>query len=103
MTRYHAQLVQMKRTLWRSYLGAGKKRYQFQKWLRKHPSHKRTTPLFYKFQRRQYKMWKEKAFSKWSLLEKVHLGIRVIDETIHLNFRMERLLYEKRLGGRFRE
>ena len=49
---------------------------------------------------KQYKVWKEKALKSWERLEKTHLGVSILDETININFRQERIIYEKNLGGR---
>jgi len=37
---------------------------------------------------------------RWKRLEKMHRGVAVLDETINLNFRQERMIWEKKLGGR---
>lgn len=103
MTMFRAVVERVKRVCWREYIDAGRKRYQFQRYLKRHRHIRRSHRQFYKFQRQQYEKWKDAALEKWKILEKMHLGVRVLDETIHLNFRMERLLYERHLGGRFRD
>lgn len=103
MTAYRSSLERVKRAQWKTYLRAGEKRYKFQKYLTKHRLYRTTRPKLYKYRKTQYKKWKDEALQEWKVLEKLHLGVRILDATIHLNFRMERLLYEKKLGGRFRD
>jgi hypothetical protein len=57
------------------------------------------TKAFYEYRKSQYATWKRKALKSWQRLEKLHLGMRVLDEAIDINFRQERMVYEKKLGG----
>jgi hypothetical protein len=58
------------------------------------------TKRFHEYRKKQFETWKKKALRRWKRLEKTHLGILILDETINLNFRQERMIYEKKLGGR---
>jgi hypothetical protein len=55
---------------------------------------------FHEYRKKQFENWKNKALGRWKRLEKTHLGILILDETINLNFRQERMIYEKKLGQR---
>jgi hypothetical protein len=55
---------------------------------------------FCAYRKKQFEKWKKEALRRWKRLEKTHLGILILDETINLNFRQERMIYEKKLGGR---
>ena len=58
------------------------------------------TKRYHEYRKKQFQMWKKEALRRWKRLEKTHLGILMLDETINLNFRQERMIYEKKLGGR---
>tara|TARA_R110002060_G_scaffold24857_1_gene33847 strand:- start:530 stop:868 length:339 start_codon:yes stop_codon:yes gene_type:complete len=99
ITRYRAALERIRRQKWNTYIQAGEARWKLQKILRR----LRIRPLtkaFYEYRNKQYKVWKEKALKSWERLEKTHLGVSILDETININFRQERIIYEKNLGGR---
>ncbi|KAG4433759.1 hypothetical protein IFR05_010758 [Cadophora sp. M221] len=99
ITRYRAALERIRRQKWNAYIEAGEARWKLQKICRR----LRTRPLtkaFYQYRNKQYQVWKEKALKAWKRLEKTHLGVSILDETININFRQERIIYEKKLGGR---
>ncbi|KAH7382081.1 hypothetical protein BKA64DRAFT_713320 [Cadophora sp. MPI-SDFR-AT-0126] len=99
ITRYRAALEKIRRQKWNTYIQAGKARWKLQKILRR----LRVRPLtkaFYEYRNKQYKDWNKKALKSWKRLEKTHLGVSILDETININFRQERIIYEKKLGGR---
>jgi hypothetical protein len=58
------------------------------------------TKRYHEYRKKQFETWKKEALRRWKRLEKTHLGILILDETINLNFRQERMIYEKKLGGR---
>ncbi|KAH7333062.1 hypothetical protein BKA65DRAFT_596682 [Rhexocercosporidium sp. MPI-PUGE-AT-0058] len=99
ITQYRTALEIIRRQKWTTYIEAGEARWKLQKILRR----LRIRPLtkaFYQYRNKQYKVWKEKALKSWKRLEKTHLGVCILDETININFRQERIIYEKKLGGR---
>ncbi|PVH74681.1 hypothetical protein DL98DRAFT_593884 [Cadophora sp. DSE1049] len=99
ITRYRAALEGIRRQKWNTYIQAGEARWKLQKILRR----LRVRPLtkaFYEYRNKQYKVWKKKALKSWKRLEKTHLGVSILDQTININFRQERIIYEKKLGGR---
>ncbi|CZT04841.1 uncharacterized protein RAG0_11150 [Rhynchosporium agropyri] len=103
ITRYRAALEKIRRQKWKTYLEAGEARFKLQKILRR----LRVRPLtraFYQYRMKQYGFWKEEALKSWKRLEKTHVGIRILDETIDINVRQEGMIYkniEKNgLGGR---
>ena len=58
------------------------------------------TKKFYKYREKQFNQWKVEALKRWKTLEKTHRGCLILDETININFMQERMIYEKKLGGR---
>ncbi|XMA15197.1 hypothetical protein WAI453_007988 [Rhynchosporium graminicola] len=93
ITRYRAALEKIRRQKWKTYLEAGEARFKLQKILRR----LRVRPLtkaFYQYRRKQYGFWKEEALKSWKRLEKTHVGIRILDETIDINVRQEGMIYK---------
>ncbi len=100
LTQYRAAMEFVRRRKWRSYIKAGRARYQLQKEVRKLRVRLRREsvgPKFVQHRTTLYEVWKEKAFRAWEKLEKVQVAMKVLDEAIHINFRQERMTYRKRL------
>jgi hypothetical protein len=55
------------------------------------------TKPFFEFRKKQYENAKIEALRLWKRLEKLHLGLKVLDEAIDVNFRQERIIYKKML------
>lgn len=100
MTKYRDAMERVKRRRWKKYLRAGHKRWQYQREERNMRRGAHRTPELYAHKKALHEKWDKKAFKRWQRLEKLHLGLRVLDETIDLNFRQERIIYEFRLDGR---
>ncbi|KAH6706592.1 hypothetical protein BKA61DRAFT_141061 [Leptodontidium sp. MPI-SDFR-AT-0119] len=99
ITRYRAALERIRRQKWNAYIEAGEARWKLQK-IRRRLRTRPLTKAFSQYRNKQYQVWKEKALKAWKRLEKTHLGVSILDETININFRQERIIYEKKLGGR---
>ncbi|CAL3968319.1 unnamed protein product [Diplocarpon coronariae] len=99
ITRFRFALSPILRRKWRTYLAAGEARFKLQNAVRRLRV-RAPTRAFYEFRQQQYRDWKAKALRAWRKLEKTHLGVVVLDATIGINFRQERMIYEKRLRGR---
>lgn len=98
ITRYRAALEIIYRRKWREYIKAGKARWQLQQALH-HLKCRPLTKPFYKYRKEQFRTWKAKALKLWKRLEKTHRGILILQETININFRQERMIHEKHLRG----
>ena len=100
ITRYRAALEVIYRGKWRKYIVAGKARFELQKVihsLKVQP----LTEKFYKYRKQQFRSWKENALKLWKRLEKYHRGMLILDETIKINFRQERVMWEHHLRERW--
>jgi hypothetical protein len=101
ITRYRSVLEDIRRRKWRKYIEAGEARWKLQQLLHRLRVRSWTmTKRYHEYRKKQFETWKKKALRRWKRLEKTHLGILILDETINLNFRQERMIYEKKLGGR---
>lgn len=98
ITRYRTTLEIKHRRKWRRYIKAGKARWQLQQTLH-HLKRRPLTKRFFEYRKEQYKAWKTKALELWKPLEKYHQGILILNETININFRQERIIHEKHLRG----
>ncbi|KAI9050255.1 hypothetical protein LZ554_005423 [Drepanopeziza brunnea f. sp. 'monogermtubi'] len=98
ITRYRAALEIILRRRWKTYLEAGEARFKLQKLVRRLRVQP-VTEAYFKYRNKQYKTWKGKALASWKRLEKMHSGVLILDATININFRQERIIYEKELGG----
>ncbi|KAJ5040223.1 uncharacterized protein L3040_005885 [Drepanopeziza brunnea f. sp. 'multigermtubi'] len=98
ITRYRAALEIILRRRWKTYLEAGEARFKLQKLVRRLRA-RPVTEAYFKYRNKQYKTWKGKALASWKRLEKMHSGVLILDATININFRQERIIYEKELGG----
>ncbi len=96
ITRYRAALEIIYRRKWRKYIKAGDTRWKLQQALR-HLKVRPLTKAFYKYRKEQFRTWKARALKLWKKLEKTHRGILILEETININFRQERILHEKHL------
>jgi len=100
MTKYRDAMERVKRRRWKKYIRAGHKRWHYQREERNMRGVAHRSPKRYARHKALHEKWDKKAFKRWQRLERLHLGLRVLDETIDLNFRQERLIYEFRLDGR---
>lgn len=98
ITRYRAALEIICRRKWREYIKAGDARWKLQQALH-HLKCRPLTKPFYKYRKEQFRAWKAKALKLWKRLEKTHRGILILEETININFRQERMIHEKHLMG----
>jgi hypothetical protein len=98
ITRYRAALEIIYRRKWRKYIKAGRARWQLQQALH-HLKCRPLTKAFYKYRKEQFRYWKAKGLRLWKRLEKTHRGFLILEETININFRQERIIHEKKLGG----
>jgi hypothetical protein len=96
ITRYRGVLEVIRRGKWRTYLKAGEARWKLQQAIRKLKA-RPLTKAFLKYRKGQMKKWKQKALRAWERLEKTHIGVLILDETININFRQERIIYGKKL------
>jgi hypothetical protein len=96
ITRYRAALEIIYRRKWRKYIKAGDARWKLQLALR-HLKARPLTKAFYKYRKEQFRTWKAQALKLWKQLEKTHRGILILEETININFRQERIMHEKHL------
>ncbi|PMD32292.1 hypothetical protein L207DRAFT_590586 [Hyaloscypha variabilis F] len=96
ITRYRAALEIIYRRKWREYNKAGNARWKLQQVLH-HLKRRPLTKPFYKYRKEQFREWKAKALKLWKRLEKTHRGILILDSTININFRQERMIHEKHL------
>jgi len=96
ITRYRAALEIIYRRKWRKYIQAGDARWKLQKALR-HLKVRPLTKAFYKYRKEQFRTWKARALTLWKKLEKTHYGILILEETININFRQERIMHQKHL------
>ncbi|KUJ13649.1 uncharacterized protein LY89DRAFT_144487 [Mollisia scopiformis] len=96
ITRYRNLVEIIHRRTWKRYLKAGKARWQLQKVIGRHTS-RSLTKAFFEHRKKQFTAWKTKALRAWKKLEKVHRGTLILDETININFRQERMIYAKKL------
>jgi len=96
ITRYRGLVEIIRRRKWKQYLKAGEARWKLQKVLRRLKSSPKTK-AFYEYRKKQYDLWKDKALRTWKELEKIHRGVLILDETININFRQERMIYDKKL------
>ncbi|CZR69857.1 uncharacterized protein PAC_19757 [Phialocephala subalpina] len=96
ITRYRALIEIVRRRKWKKYLKAGEARWKLQNVVRRLKS-RPLSKKFYEFQKKQFDESKEKALRSWKKLEKVHQGTLILDETININFRQERMIYAKKL------
>ncbi|KAE9372908.1 hypothetical protein N431DRAFT_246303 [Stipitochalara longipes BDJ] len=99
ITRYRAALEIIYRRKWREYNKAGNARWKLQQVLH-HLKRRPLTKPFYKYRKNQFREWKAKALKLWKRLEKTHRGILVLESTININFRQERMIHEKYLKGK---
>jgi hypothetical protein len=99
ITRYRAALEIIYRQKWRKYIKAGDARWKLQQALR-HLKVRPLTKAFYKYRKEQFRSWKAQALKLWKKLEKTHRGILILEETININFRQERIMHEKHLKGK---
>jgi len=93
----------VRRRKWRSYIKAGRARYQLQREIRKlkvRVRHQSIGTKFFDYRMALYETWKEKAFRAWEKLEKIQVSMNVLDEAIHINFRQEKMIYRKRLDAK---
>lgn len=93
ITRYRAALEIIYRRKWRKYIKAGDARWKLQKALR-HLKVRPLTKAFYKYRKEQFRTWKARALKLWKKLEKTHRGILILEETININFRQERIMHQ---------
>ncbi|KAE8443678.1 hypothetical protein EG329_001450 [Mollisiaceae sp. DMI_Dod_QoI] len=98
ITRYRVVVGIVHRRRWKEYVKAGEARWKLQQVLRRLRS-RPLTKAFYEYRRKQFILWKEKALRTWKKLEKIQRGILILDETININFRQERMIYAKKLRG----
>jgi hypothetical protein len=99
ITRYRAALEIIYRRKWREYIKAGDARWKLQQALH-HLKCRPLTKPFYKYRKEQFRAWKAKALKLWRRLEERHRGLLILEETININFRQERMIHEKHLMGR---
>jgi hypothetical protein len=99
ITRYRAALEIIYRRKWRKYIEAGRARWQLQQAIH-HLKCRPLTKAFYNYRKEQFKTWKATGLRLWKRLEKTHRGILILDGTININFRQERVIHEKNLEGR---
>ena len=102
LTKYRNAMERVKRIKWKKYLEEGKTRWQLQRYIRRMRPVAKEIPRLIEYRNVQLQRSDEMALKRWKRLEKLHLGLRVLDEAIDLNFRQERIIFEKKLGGRLR-
>ncbi len=95
---FHSTLSTIHHSKFISYLPAAHARFALHQILERHRPGKTIAPKFYQYRKRQFEKWDREALARWKKLERVQWGMEVLNETLGLNFRQERLLYRKRLG-----
>lgn len=86
------------RRKWKKYIKAGKAWWALHQ-IRQHLKLRPLTNAFYRYRKEQSRKWKEEALKLWKPVEKYHRGILILNETININFRQERIIHAKHLKG----